>query len=175
MQGPGFFQSGYDSRGQVRDGGQGLGKSEKRVTFAVDKEDRSFDRQTILDPFHQPTAVGMVGIAFQAFHPGLHDNILAGNTHALGSVPEDRSQGACDLVAGQQEPRLPVRQIMDQMMPDPAALAHARSGNDHDPGHAVQFLGVSRILGEPDIGPLQHVGAAVAIPHHRHGHFLGQW
>jgi len=61
------------------------------------------------------------------------------------------------------------------MISDPAALAHARSGNDHDSGHMIQFLGIRRILGEPDVGPLQHVGAAVAMTHYRHRHFLRQW
>ena len=56
----------------------------------------------------------------------------------------------------------------------PAAFAHARSGNDDNSRHPVELLRFRRVLDEPDVGPFQHVGSAVAVTHDRHGHFLCQ-
>lgn len=98
--------------------------------LAMCQEKASRDGMPVLNPSNKAIAISVPGIAIDLPDPGLNDDRATPHAHTLCAIEDSASQRAGRLKSYEEDRRVRTRQIMPEVMPDAAALAHTRRSQD---------------------------------------------
>ena len=107
--------------------GEGLGD----LGFAVDDEDFFGGGLDTAEPAGEFVAVGVAGETAEAFDAGLDGVMLTEDADFFGFFQNVAAQGAEGLVADEEDGAFRAGDVVDQVVLDAAAGAHAGAGDDH--------------------------------------------
>ena len=118
------------------------------------------------DPFQQMIPVRVGAEAGKVLQAGPDGDLLAEELHALRSLQQLAAQGALSLEAHEEDCTFRTPEVVLQVVPDAARVAHAGGGDDDLGGPVlVQGLGLLAALRGVEVGEAEHVLALSHQPH----------
>ena len=140
-----------------------LSKHRRHLPVAVDHENvLGLGLLELADPIHQMVVVGVGAEALEIHHLGPDGYLLTEQLHTGSAVQQGTAQRTGRLEAHEHDAALRPPQVILQVVPDAACVAHTGGGQDHLGGAVhIQQLGLLHRLRQVQAGEAEHMGAVL--------------
>ena len=115
----------------IAQGAHGGGKAVDHILFAVYQEYSSGLLGDLLEPLEHLISACVAGKAGDLHDIGVYDHLLAKHFDPLCPIHQQSAQGARCLIAGKDDGAIRPIEVMLQVVPNAACIAHARGGDDN--------------------------------------------